>query len=53
MSETKQRLRLPLRDPDEVAAEMRRIYRLARTGAIPTTDAAHLAAILGTLANLV
>ncbi len=53
MSETKQRLRLPLRDPDEVASELRRVYRAARLGAIPPADAANLAAILGTLANLV
>lgn len=53
MTETKQRIRIPLRDASEVANETRRIYRMARTGAIPTSDAANLAAILGTLANLV
>lgn len=53
MEQQNKRLRLPLRDPDEVAAEMRRLYRMARTGAIPVADAANLAAILGTLANLV
>lgn len=53
MSETKQRLRLPLRDDFEIANEVRRVYRAARLGTIPPADAANLAAILGTLANLV
>lgn len=53
MTETKQRIRIPLRDDFEIANEVRRLYRMARTGAIPTTDAANLAAILGTLARIV
>lgn len=47
------RLRLPLRDLDEIAAEVVRVYRQARTGQIPAADAANLAAVLGTLANLI
>lgn len=53
MTETKQRIRIPLRDDFEIANEVRRVYRMARTGAIPVADAANLAAILGTLARIV
>lgn len=53
MEQQNKRLRLPLRDDFEIANEVRRVYRMARTGSIPPADAANLAAILGTLANFV
>lgn len=43
---TPRRQRLPLRTQDDVAAELARVYRAAKQGAMPTQDATRLAYIL-------
>lgn len=45
------RLRLPLRDHEEIAAEILSVYRAAKQGQISPPNAAHLAAVLATLGS--
>lgn len=47
------RLRLPLRTLDDVKAEMARLYRSAKAGAVPVGDASKLANILAVLGRLI
>lgn len=51
--ETPKRLRLVLQTPDDIAREIRRLYRAAKLGQVLPADAAHYAAILAALGGVI
>lgn len=50
---TPKRLRLVLQTPDDLAREIRRLYRAAKLGHVLPADAAHYAAILAALGSFI
>lgn len=51
--ETPKRLRLVLQTPDDIARELRRLYRAAKLGQVLPADAANYAAILAALGGFI
>lgn len=52
MEKSQRRLRLPLDTGEQIASELKKLYRAVKVGAIAPADAANMAAILAVLAGL-